>query len=193
MFKNTAFKIASVLLALLAVVAVAFALMLGHVLSPAGVLYSLAGASIVGLTFLQNDDAIKYLISIGFLDAAAGLRMQVKAKVADYAILSASDASGTVFTNRGAAGTVIFTLPAPAQAIAGVYYDFVTVVAQIMRVATAAADTLISDNDATADSLSTTARIGVSMRVFCDGTSWIATETSTIPAAAFAQTGTVAT
>lgn len=145
------------------------------------------------MAWLTNDDVVKLLIKIGLLDSAAGLKKVPVAKTANYTIATGTDPSGTVFTNRGAAGTITFTLPAPSAALAGVVYDFVTVAAQIMTVATLTADTLIADNDATADSLSTTARIGVSLRVMCDGTSWIATLTASIPAAAFAQTGTVAT
>lgn len=190
MFTTLRSRITMVLAALLAV---ALTLVATGTVQHVRELLAFSGLAVVGLTFLQNDDAIKYLINIGFLDAAAGVRLQVKAKVNDYIIVTGTDASGTVFTNRAAAGTVNFTLPAPSQSIAGVWYDFVTVAAQIMLVKTAIADTLISDNDVAADSLATTARIGVSLRAFCDGTSWIATETSMIPAAAFAQTGTVAT
>lgn len=142
---------------------------------------------------LVHDDPVKLLIALGILDSAGGLRKNVVPKAANYTIVTGDDPSGTIFTNRGAAGTITFTLPAPSRAIEGVFYDFVTVVAQIITVATAAVDTLISDNDATADSLSTTARIGVHLRLTCDGTSWIATLESGVPAAAFAQTGTVAT
>lgn len=152
-----------------------------------------AGSLVVGMAVDKNQDIIKLLIAWGFLDAAGGLKPNVLAKTADYTILAASDPSATLFTNRGAAGTVVFTLPAPTQALAGVFYEFVTIVAQIITVATATADTLIADNDATADSLSTSARIGVNLRVRCDGTSWIATLDSGVPQAAFAQVGTVAT
>lgn len=146
------------------------------------------------MSWLTNDDLVKLLIKIGILDSAGGRKLSgVQIKTADYTIVTGTDPSGCLFTNRGAAGTINFTLPAPSQALAGVFYDFLTVAAQIILVKTATADTLIADNDATADSLATTARIGVALRVVCDGTSWIAFETSMIPAAAFAQTGTVAT
>lgn len=142
---------------------------------------------------LVADDIVKYLIAQGILDASGGPKMNVVIKAGDYTIVSADDPSGTIFTNRGAGGTVIFTLPAPSRALEGVYYDFYTVAAQIMRISTATADTLVTHADAAADSLSTTAAIGVMLRVVCDGTSWIAILGSAIPAAAFAQTGTVAT
>jgi hypothetical protein len=145
------------------------------------------------ITALTNDDIVKYLIKQGVLDAAGGPKMNVKPKSASYTIVAADDPSGTIFTNRGAAGTITFTLPAPSQALEGVYYDFYTVVAQIIAVATATVDTLITHADATADDLRTSAAIGVALRVVCDGTSWIAVLASGIPAAAFAQTGSVTT
>lgn len=154
-------------------------------------LFSMSSFGAFGVFFTQ-DDAIKYLISVGLLDAGGGLKVQTKLKTADYTIVTGTDASGTIFTNRGAGGTVNFTLPAPSQSIAGTFYDFVVIAAQSLLVKTATADTLIADNDATADSLASS-RIGTSMRVVCDGTSWIATLTSGVPQAAFAQTATVAT
>lgn len=155
-----------------------------------------AGLGVMGLTFLQNDDMIKYLISIGWLDAAAGVKHFIKAKTADYTIVTGTDASGTVFTNRGAAGAVIFTLPAPAQAIAGVFYEFLAVAAQNVTVKTATVDTLITFNDLTADSitLSTAGEIiGGAIRLICDGTSWIAYGTAVGAGGATAQTYTIAT
>lgn len=129
------------------------------------------------MTFLTTDDAIKYLISIGFLDSAGGLKFAIQAKTADYTIVTGTDRSGTIFTNRGASAAVIFTLPAPAQGIAGAYYDFISVADQDVTVKTATADTLIVVNDLTADSLkmgTSNQKIGSAMRAVCDGTSWIA-------------------
>jgi len=129
-----------------------------------------------GLNIL--DDVIKYLIAHGFLDSAGGWKYSdVKAKTADYTVVTGTDASGTLFTNRGAAGTVIFTLPAPSQAIKGTFYTFAAVVAaQVVTVKTATVDTLITFNDLTADSVSlqtTSEIIGGVLRAVCDGTSWI--------------------
>lgn len=124
------------------------------------------------------DDVVKYLIAHGILDAAGGYKYpDVKIKTADYTIVTGTDASGTLFTNRGASGTVIFTLPAPSQAIKGTFYSFAAVVAaQTVTVKTATVDTLITFNDLTADSVSLqTANeiIGGMIRAVCDGTSWI--------------------
>lgn len=148
------------------------------------------------ITALIADDLVKYLISQGVLCAAGGPKMNVKAKTADYTILSASDPSGSVFTNRAAAGTVIFTLPAPTLALEGVYYDFIGLAAQTLTVKTATVDTLIAFNDAAADSMSVQTAselIGVSMRAVCDGTSWIALGTAVGIGGANAATYTIAT
>lgn len=130
------------------------------------------------MSFLTNDDVTKYLIGIGFLDAAGGRKMSPpKAKTADYTIATGTDPSGTLFTNRGAGATVNFTLPAPAAALAGVFYDFLGIADFAILVKTATADTLIALNDITADSVAmstATQLIAGYMRVICDGTSWIA-------------------
>jgi len=130
------------------------------------------------MSFQTNDDLIKALIAAGFLDSAGGIKFtDVKTKTADYTVVTGTDPSGTLFTNRGASGTVIFTLPAPSQAIKGTWYSFAAVVAaQVLTVKTATADTLITFNDLTADSVSvqtTSEIIGGILRAVCDGTSWI--------------------
>jgi len=148
------------------------------------------------ITLLTQDDIVKYLINRGILDAAGGIKMNVKAKTADYTIVSADDPSGTVFTNRGASGAVVFTLPAPSQALEGVFYDFVGVAGHHITVKTATADTLIAYNDATADSIATSTAgelIGVAMRAVCDGTSWIAFGMAVGAGGATAATYTIAT
>lgn len=139
------------------------------------------GVPLLAGTAFTDSDVVRQLAAWGILDYAGGGKKRVIAKTADYTIVSpvtaAGDASGTIFTNRGAGGAVIFTLPAPVQALAGVYYEFLGIANQNITVATATADTLIVVNDLTADSLAistTNQKIGSLMRVVCDGTSWIA-------------------
>lgn len=127
-----------------------------------------------------SSDAVRALIAWGILDGAGGYKLKFVPKTADYTIVSpatsAGDKSGTVFTNRGAAGAVVFTLPAPAQNIAGVFYDFLGIADQSIQVQTTTADTFILVNDLTADSLAMSTaghKIGATMRVACDGISWI--------------------
>lgn len=96
-------------------------------------------------------------------------RRQVN-KTADYTIKPANDVSGTVFTNAGATGAVVFTLPVPNQAMQGAEYDFVGIADQTITVATPTADTLIALNDVAADSIAMSTagqKIGGRMRVVC--------------------------
>lgn len=128
------------------------------------------------MSFITTDDVAKYLISLGFLDAAAGPKLPLpQAKTANYQIVSATDPSGTVFTNRGAVGAVTFTLPVAAPALAGVYYDFYGVAGQNTSVASAAG-AVVTFNNAAATSVTAStagAKIGARMRATCDGTSWL--------------------
>ena len=100
----------------------------------------------------------------------------VVAKTADYTILPPMDRDGTLFTNRGATGAVIFTLPAPGSALKGYAYHFLSIADYDVTVKTATADTLITFNDATADSVAagtSSQKIGARIIAVCDGTSWI--------------------
>lgn len=137
-----------------------------------------SGALVFGASLISTDDFVKYLISMGVLDSAGGIKAPaVVAKTADYTIVTGTDPSGTLFTNRGAVGAVNFTLPAPTPAIAGTYYEFLGVADQSILVKTATVDTLIGLNDVAADSVAMSTaglKIGGHMRVVCDGTQWAA-------------------
>ena len=98
----------------------------------------------------------------------------VLAKTADYVITEDDARSCTMFTNRGASGTVAFTLPAPSADLAGVRLLLVSLVAQVISVETATADTLITMGDVAADKLAAPGSIGAEIECWCDGTSWIA-------------------
>lgn len=102
---------------------------------------------------------------------------RVVAKTAAYTITALNDPSGTVFTNRGAVGSVTFTLPPASQAYRGYEYDFQGIADQNLVLAPSTPDTLIVLNDTAADSLAISTggqKIGGRMKAFCDGTSWIA-------------------
>jgi hypothetical protein len=141
-----------------------------------------AGLSLAVFGTVQTDsDLVRMLIAWGLADASGGIKkMRVIAQTANYAVLSpvtsaAGDASGTLFTNRGAAGAVTFTLPAVVAAMYGVYYDFVGVANQTFGVA-AAAGAVVTFNNAAATSVTCStggAKIGAKIRAVCDGTSWI--------------------
>lgn len=120
------------------------------------------------------------------------VKHRVVAKTAAYQIESRKDRSGTVFTNRGASGSVTFTLPPPSRCI-GWEYTFITLAAQALVVATRTSDTLIVYGDATADSLAAPAQLGCEIKVWCDGTSWVARGAAGIPGGATNATFTLAT
>lgn len=107
-----------------------------------------------------------------------GSRRRISIKTANYTVLEGE--SGTYFSNLGAGGLVVFTLPAPS---AGLWYDFgAAVVAQDLVVKTATADTLIVFNDIAADQIAfNTANeiCGGCFRAIClDGTNWTINEFS---------------
>jgi len=100
--------------------------------------------------------------------------MVLKAKTADYTI-KAGD-FGAVFTNEGATGAVIFTLPAAASTTRGAWVEVFVTDAQNVTVATATTDTLAVDGDAAADSIAWSTgshQIGNSARFICTGTIWL--------------------
>lgn len=105
----------------------------------------------------------------------AGVRRTAEAKATAYTITAAD--SGKVLTNRGAAGSVTFTLPTVAAAFDGVDVIIATVVAaQNVVVAAQTAGQIITFNDAAANSVALqTANeiIGGALRCICDGTSWL--------------------
>lgn len=150
----------------------------GH---PLGALGGGALPFMVGMSVQTDSDIVRQLIAWGILDQAGGYKLNIVAKTADYIILSpltaAGDRSGTIFTNRGAAGAVNFTLPVIVAAMRGTFYEFIGAADQSFGIVSSPADTLTVVNDAAADSLtvSTAAhKIGAHMRVVCDGTAWFA-------------------
>lgn len=105
------------------------------------------------------------------------LRQRVVAKTAAYTVNASVDRSGTVFTNRGATGSVTFTLQAANSGLKGYWYEFRVHADQSLIVAAAAVNTLATVGDATADNVgfqTTGARVGRSIIAKCDGTSWFA-------------------
>ena len=96
----------------------------------------------------------------------------IVAKTADYTVTEADN--NTLFTNRGDAGTAIFTLPVTAKL--GLRYGFYTAADQILRITAGTADTLTCVNDLTADSIgyeTTNLKIGNFIEILGDGTSWL--------------------
>lgn len=139
----------------------------------------IARRQMVGAGFIFDDDPFGY---------KAGLGARMTAKTADYTVLDSDN--GTIFTNSGAAGAVIFTLPATAKR--GLEFTFNVVADQSVTVTAGTADTLIAFNDLAADSIafSTAAeKIGGTIRIVGDGSKWIAQ----VGLGAETQTPTIAT
>jgi hypothetical protein len=117
---------------------------------------------------------------------AGGWGQPVEAKTASYTVV-ASDC-GKLFTNRGASGSVTFTLPKSSPQLNGWWCEFATVAAQAIAIASAPADTLIVHGDATADSVTTAATIGQHFKVICDGTGMFVVSNPSAASAATAVT-----
>lgn len=132
------------------------------------------------MPLLPDFDLIRLLISFGLARSSDGKLipdpMVASAKTTSYTITPA-DKCGTLFTNRGAAGAVTFTLPAPTAVPAGTWYEFLGHAAQNIIVAAPTADTLVTLNDAAADSIAMQTAgqiIGALLKVRNDGTQWFA-------------------
>ena len=95
------------------------------------------------------------------------------AKTANYTVVAGDNC--TVFTTTGAAGSVTFTLPAPAK---GLRYVFFNTVNQNMVVQSAVANKLVAFNNATASSVAlqtANQKIGGGFEVVADetGSFWL--------------------
>lgn len=135
--------------------------------------------SIVGATneFLIRAQLYQHGILMG--DTVGGLDgnpfggwKNVMAKTADYTVTEADN--NTLFTTRGAAGTVIFTTPATPKK--GLRYGFFSAADQIMRVLGGTADNLTVINDLAADRISyetASLLIGNFLEIIGDGTGWL--------------------
>jgi hypothetical protein len=114
------------------------------------------------------------------------------AKTSAYTVVPAD--CGTFFTNRGASGSVTFTLPKSSAELAGWWCEFYTAAAQAIVLASTPVDTLIVHADLTADTVTTAATIGQHFKVVCDGTGFIVISDPSAASAATAVTAvTIAT
>lgn len=78
---------------------------------------------------------------------------RVVPKAASYTLIAPMDSAGTTFTNKGAVGAIVFTLPAAIRALLGYHYRFRVVADQTITVAPPVADTALALNDTAADSV----------------------------------------
>lgn len=141
-----------------------------------------AGVVIVGGPVLfdrvYNLDALARSQMYGrmlFSDDVAGVHIHWKREVpktGNYGVLATDNNS--LFTNTGAVGSVIFTLPARA---AGLQYTFFVVADQSLSVASAAGSDMVTSNNASASSVGFATggdKIGGCVRVTCNAaaTKW---------------------
>lgn len=98
------------------------------------------------------------------------------AKTADYTVTAAQAIAGTIFTNTGASGTVVFTLPAIADC-AGCVVRFQVLAAQIIRCDPASSEKLwLEGSGAAGKYLNVAAVVGNVVSLYNDGTDWIVVE-----------------
>lgn len=140
------------------------------------IIHSVAGNDTrVGITD-SSGNTFRHIASAGQMSITKngsaygfGAVAAVTTKTADYTLTAAD--SGTWFNTKGAAGTVIFTLPAVATST-GFHYRFTAAANQILTV-TAPAGTMVTYNNAAATSVSTgTVNIGHGFEAICDGSFW---------------------
>lgn len=106
---------------------------------------------------------------------AENLYRKFAAKTAAYQIVPLD--IGTIFTNRGASGSVTFTLPPTADLTTGWWCRFFVVADQTIVVASSgSSDDLAAFNDGNADSVSygtSAEKIGGGFELVWDGTDWL--------------------
>ena len=153
-------------------------IMVGGLLDPTKLL--IPGQTALGISGNANEFLIRnMMVGSGrfkfykdFVSVDNGGWRNIVAKTADYTVVTADH--GTLFTNRGAAGAVNFTLPTTAYK--GMRFGCYVVADQTLTVTSGTADTMVVYNDATADSVSFGSagdKIGGMFEVVGDGTGWL--------------------
>jgi hypothetical protein len=105
------------------------------------------------------------------------LEQRVLAKTASYTLIPPHDSPGTRFTNRGAVGSVTFTLPIPNLNVKGHWYVFEVHADQTVIVAGHANGKIVAIGNAAANNVSYAVsgkKVGRRILVACDGTQWLA-------------------
>lgn len=98
------------------------------------------------------------------------LTRRVVQRAASYTIKHPMDAPGTIFTNRGASGSITFTLPTPTRAVLGVGYRFKVVADQDVVIAGAGSTDILTLNNAAAASVTvgtSSQKIGATVDAEC--------------------------
>ena len=116
---------------------------------------------------LDNKDRVA-----AFATGEGGIGIPVSAKTAAYTVTQAD--IGSLITNRGDADALTITLPADVANYKGAEINVLQVAGQLITIATATADTMLTTGDAAADSIVASAEAEAQLfRIFCDGTTWI--------------------
>ena len=103
----------------------------------------------------------------------ANLKCTVAAKTTDYTVTVADCKAGQVFTNTGAGGTVVFTLPAVAS-VGECALRFKVLAVQTIEILPATGEKIFLDCDGVASKkLAMPATAGVFAEILGDGTNWI--------------------
>ena len=139
-------------------------------------------------TFMNTIEGNRPMLDAYGRIATISYTPKIVAKTAAYTVVAAD--SGTIFTTVGATAAVTFTLPAISTGPWA--FKFICGADVGMTVAAATADTMLTMNDAAADSIAfntTAERIGGTVEVYCDGTTLIGLARM----ATEAQTPTIAT
>lgn len=98
----------------------------------------------------------------------------VVAKTADYTVLAAD--MGKIFTNSGASGTVVLTLPSAAS-VRGNVVGGAVLAAQIVRFLPQTGERIYLNGSGVASKyLNLPATIGVFAALYSDGTDWVVTQ-----------------
>lgn len=139
-----------------------------------------AALGIAGTTYEHWIKAQLYQRGFTLTDPSYGLSvpnpmggwLDIVAKTADTTV--AETDNNILFTNGGAAGAVVFTLPATAKK--GLRYGFYVSADQTITVTAGTADTLIAANDVAADSIAFSTsgeKVGTFIEVMGDGAKWM--------------------
>lgn len=127
-----------------------------------------------------------------FVESLRYFKLKVAAKTADYTVVKGD--SGTVFHTRGAAGAVIFTLPAASGNNGMVVWIYNAADQNITVAGTAGELVVMNDLAANSVALSTLSeKAGGGFMCVCDGTKWFVFPSVWADVAAAAQTATVVT
>lgn len=152
----------------------------GHVKPDRLIIPGTSALSIVGSVYEHWIRAQLYQKGFLLTDASLGVAkpnpaggwLDIVAKTANYVVTYADN--NTLFTNRGASGAVVFTLP--ALPLKSLRYGFYVAANQDVTVNSAAVNQIVAFNDVDADGIAFTTsgeKAGTFIEFIGDGTQWL--------------------